>query len=470
MADLRFANRRWNWDLIGEIRMWSRAEVLDPPVWLFAAQLNPPYPMVQVPRPGIITFPEDRLRKKWMARHPDASEIRWKSKYVGEHIYWQHPATSFVERQLIEMRRGHSEEEARKIVDEQDRRAQKLRDLERWIAIEQMHENFPGLTESVQAKIDFTPSHKDPNPRATLLREIIEEFKMRNILTPLDPQLIPKDMDLGELLGFIRQYPEYVHYFNIPLLVTYIQNEDVAPLADALMYIYGTDTEEEAAPHRERLHQLATIVAETEAEMQAKAAASGCGDDEEEPDPDPETFDYSDPASDYYPEGLSEHYPAMALMTEEQQDERFHQALDELLDDFHDADISEPDMDIFKRLMNFEGRGEADKNLVEHEMLRMQRVITRLRKVPRVHDMRAVKAPTWRLITNLLALRPRRPMTANELAEARKALDAAKLRRKQEEEERERKERSERRAALEAERSKRQADAKKRAQKMPSLY
>jgi hypothetical protein len=600
-ADLKFAARRMNWNIIDEVRRDIRGQLVQVPYWVQVLTFCPPPQILLADRPGQIVYPEDSLRRKWMARHPEAAKIRWKSKYVGQHHYWQHPATNFVERQLRLMRKGYEEDEAYEIVEEEDRQAQRLRDLESWLAIEQLDDKLTEeIIESAKQEIGDVPPQEPPiteiSPDIELLQHIIDELKMRGIVTPLDPELLPKGIDLSELLVFLKERPENQHYFNIPLLVAYFSNEGTYPLvAEALSYIYGADKDEaqkikaqfdsfvpelEYTAEEEELDRAFLREAEgkeeDEEEQEGKeegeelSATDAQGDkdedeermvdlededegeEEEELEEDEEDEDEDEDEEDQEMEGYADedekneededlfmdekdeeneeeeddrkkakggeaHHPhqpqtrqlrqhdagegvqspvsdiggtgeAAAAGAQEggagegsgpeaggetgaggqsgspeagapayPQDPGIERLIEDLKKNMDDSALDTPYDDAVESLneiidMYFDGeplteeeeqvmqsitgdgkQGEAERANVELEMIKLQRMLYRLRRLPRVAELDIARTPPWRMLVNILTLRPRQPMTAEELAEAKAKLAAVKQQRDEEE-------------------------------------
>jgi len=205
------------------------------PPWLPAFSLHPPRFIPNVPHPGKLVFPEDELRQTWFERHSDSDKIRFKTIYVGEHRYWQHPATSFVSRQLKLMELGHSRTESYQMVEEQERQEERYRELERRMAMEQMKEIG---VEELQTAQDFVDPDNLVKARARTLEEVIELLKLKGIPF-LVPELVPKGMSWSELLEFVHKNKHHADFFNLDFLTAHALTSGNRVVAEAYQWIYG---------------------------------------------------------------------------------------------------------------------------------------------------------------------------------------------------------------------------------------
>jgi hypothetical protein len=231
----RINGRKSNFSLLEYIQSEVRAGESPVPPWMPATLISPPPTIPNVPHPGPLTYPEDKLRQVWFDRHPEARKIKLKTVYVGEHRYWQHPATSFVHRQSKLIKKGYSEQDAYDVVEAEDKKAARYRELERLMAIEQAKElGFDDLetARDLLAPPDLTQA------RERMLEELIDVLKAKGVPNVV-PELLPKGMKWRDVLAFVHKYPQHAHFFSLGFMATHAIETMNPEIADAYNWIYG---------------------------------------------------------------------------------------------------------------------------------------------------------------------------------------------------------------------------------------
>lgn len=119
-------NRVVKTKMLDRVSQLVKGGVIPKPLWYEAMLAHPPPPKMQAEKPKRIEFPEDRLRRVWLRRNPEAT-MHPKALFVEEAAlpgsHHEHPADAFVKRQMALMRKGLSEEEAYREVLLQDKQA-----------------------------------------------------------------------------------------------------------------------------------------------------------------------------------------------------------------------------------------------------------------------------------------------------------------------------------------------------------
>ena len=110
--------RRIKEDLLPKVENLVIGGAIPKPLWLDAARANPPPPKIAGRKPEKFEWrEEDRLRRVWQRRNPEAASTFPKVLFLDESslppgTQTEHPADEFISKQMELMRRGLSEEEA----------------------------------------------------------------------------------------------------------------------------------------------------------------------------------------------------------------------------------------------------------------------------------------------------------------------------------------------------------------------
>ena len=108
--------------LVERVSQLVKGGVIPKPLWYDAMLAHPPPPKVRAAKPRRLEYPEDRLRRVWLRRNPEAT-MHPKTLFLEEDqmpaSHREHPADAFVAKQMALMRKGLGEEEAYRQVKQQ---------------------------------------------------------------------------------------------------------------------------------------------------------------------------------------------------------------------------------------------------------------------------------------------------------------------------------------------------------------
>jgi len=377
----RINGRKSNFSLLEYIQSEVRAGESPVPPWMPAALISPPPTIPNVPHPGPLTYPEDKLRQVWFDRHPEARKIKLKTVYVGEHRYWQHPATSFVHRQSKLIKKGYSERDAYDVVEAEDKKAARYRELERLMAIEQAKEL--GFDDLETARDLLAPPDLS-QARERMLEELIDVLKTKGIPNVV-PELLPKGMKWQDVLAFVHKHPQHAHFFSLGFMATHAIVTQNPEIADAYNWIYGGEVllDDDSVPLEEQ--------EEIDAFLDEEGFETVEDDDYQ---PDQQDLRQQERMTS---EVVAQYEPIMAGASLEEEDA------------FFDEDEDEEENESEAARTEDEHEEEQRIALVKKEGEQFKAILKRIEKIYRPEQFPTTADTPWADLVNLLALRPQAP-------------------------------------------------------------
>mmetsp|Transcript_11513 Transcript_11513/g.16000 ORF Transcript_11513/g.16000 Transcript_11513/m.16000 type:complete len:238 (+) Transcript_11513:96-809(+) len=213
------------WTLVPEYRNKIRNKWIEPPVWYEAAQAHPPPYTYGYQRKGgkakVIVFPEDKLKKQFLAKNPWAKHYRSR-QFPNQNIYIDSPADVFAAKHIELTNQGVPEAKAYdKALNYVEEMMYSLR-LEKQLATEQVNAKQPfAPTSNSDDAIDLVKykyQTKFENLRVSRMRKTVEQVirrkKFNKDTTPLtaaDMEGVPRD----QIDTYLDMYPEDSFYFRL---------------------------------------------------------------------------------------------------------------------------------------------------------------------------------------------------------------------------------------------------------------
>eukprot|EP00316_Scyphosphaera_apsteinii_P005979 CAMPEP_0119338930 /NCGR_PEP_ID=MMETSP1333-20130426/97225_1 /TAXON_ID=418940 /ORGANISM="Scyphosphaera apsteinii, Strain RCC1455" /LENGTH=278 /DNA_ID=CAMNT_0007350351 /DNA_START=10 /DNA_END=846 /DNA_ORIENTATION=+ len=168
--------------LMERVERLVRGGAIPRPLWYDIALAHPPPMKFKAKKKNQLTFPEDELRRAWLRRNPQAS-MHPKTLFLEQDSlpadYRQHPADVFVEQQVKLMKRGQSEEQAYRNVQELEKQAARIRAIETETAKQQ------AIALGAQPATDqATTAAVRPLLQQQILRQFAEEARDQGLPYP----------------------------------------------------------------------------------------------------------------------------------------------------------------------------------------------------------------------------------------------------------------------------------------------
>eukprot|EP01090_Pellita_catalonica_P007901 TRINITY_DN18516_c0_g1_i1.p1 TRINITY_DN18516_c0_g1~~TRINITY_DN18516_c0_g1_i1.p1 ORF type:complete len:337 (+),score=74.00 TRINITY_DN18516_c0_g1_i1:46-1056(+) len=198
--------------------------------WYEFLKSTPPKSYVRKPgKLRKLTFPEDRLRRKWFRRHPAVHEPNFMPcPGIGDRL-WNHPVQRFVYKQKKLMDRGYTEDEAYSMTERDEKLERETIRVQKVAAMEEAIDMYQTAIEDdvpypkVVAANQFT-AHRlidlaaeresDAKILFEQLEDMIEARRINSEKRLISQEEVPKGITLKMLLIWLRSNPKHKRAFE----------------------------------------------------------------------------------------------------------------------------------------------------------------------------------------------------------------------------------------------------------------
>lgn len=219
------------WTLVPEVRNKIRNKWSSAPVWYEAAQAHPPPYTYGYQRKGgkaqTIVFPEDKLKKQFLARNPWARHYKSK-QFPNQNTYIDSPADVFAAKHIEYTNQGIPEVKAYdKALNYVEEMLYTL-ELEKQLATEQFNSTLPNIptadTETVIDVVKYKYERKFESLRISSMRKTVEQIIRKKKINKDASPITPADMEgihEDQIDNYLEVYPEDSFYFRL------LEDEDI---------------------------------------------------------------------------------------------------------------------------------------------------------------------------------------------------------------------------------------------------